>query len=99
MVSIIPTEFKNTITGTIDYGVRMYTDDLIGYLDFWDDIPDSNLGIMKKILDSGIHEDPISKMLMEIYTYNEDVFIGSTVYGWHELEAMFEAYYNDQNTI
>jgi hypothetical protein len=56
-VNIEPTEFKDVRTGTVSYGVRVYDDYAMTYDNSWDDIPYSDLGVLKRVLENAGKEE------------------------------------------
>jgi len=88
---IEPTEFKNTRSGEVTLGVRIYDDYDQRYLNTWDEIPDDDMELLERIV-KGDWGNEIEAMLDHVQENKKGIYIGSNWYDWEDIEEIFCAY-------
>lgn len=87
-VSIVPTEFVNVRSGNKTFGVRVYDDEGQSYDNTWESIPDDDLDVIEKVLQS---DDMNIRGIMDFVRENEKgVEIDGTWYDWDEIKDCWE---------
>lgn len=83
-VYITPTEFKNVRTGKVSFGVRAYDDESEGFIDCWDDIPESNREVLQRVIgDAG---GTIWDLLDYAKESGKGVYVGGELFSPAEIE-------------
>ena len=88
-VTIQPTEFTNVRSGEVTYGVRVYDDQGQAYDDIWDDIPDDDMDVLHRVLESEDHD--IVEMLEFVAEHKKGIHIGEEWYKWNEIESVYKS--------
>jgi len=84
---IEPTEFKNTRTGEVTYGVRVYDNYGKAYSNTFESIPDDDMEILKMVVAK--HDDDINDMFLTANDYKTGMTIGDTFYPHEQIEQYF----------
>jgi hypothetical protein len=87
-VYIEPTEFKNVCTGKVSYGVRVYDDEGHSYDDTWEAIPEDDLDVIRKVVDS--HDPVISDMVNFVEENQTGFYVSTRWYGRNKIEDILE---------
>jgi hypothetical protein len=82
--SIQPTKFENVRSGHVTLGVRVHDDYGQSYDNTWDSIPDDDLDVLQKVLDS---EDEVIKSIL---TPDKGIYIGDIWYDWEQIKHLWE---------
>jgi hypothetical protein len=86
-VTIEPTVFKNARGKETTFGVRVYDNESQAYDNTWDAIPDDNLDVLEKVLES---DDIVISSMMDFIQENKTgVCIGGDWYDWGEIKDCF----------
>lgn len=85
--SIEPTEFVDIKGGEKTLGVRVYDDYDQAYDNTWEDMPDDDLDILRRVRES--HDEKICSILSLIEEYEKGIYIGRRWYDWDEIKACF----------
>lgn len=87
-VSIVPTEFVNVRSGDRTLGVRVYDDEGQSYDNTWETIPDDDMDLIKKVLQS----DDINIVgMMDFIQENEKgLSIDGNWYDWEQIKDCWE---------
>jgi len=83
-LTIEPTEFTNIRSGEKTYGVRVYDDYDQCYDNTWDEIPVSDMDILRKVL--RISDYKIGCMLDFVKENNNGIYIGGEWYVWNDVK-------------
>lgn len=87
-LTIEPTEFVNVRSGEKTLGVRIYDDYDQAYINTWDDIPDDDMEILKRVIDIGAND--IDPMLEHVQGNEKGIYIGGNWYDWDEIKDCFD---------
>lgn len=86
-VTIVPTVFLNLSDNSKTFGVRVYDDYEQAYDNTWDSIPDSDMGILQKALES---KDKILGDIMDfVFIHKKSVKICRNLYDWEDIKEYF----------
>jgi len=88
---IEPTKFEDVRGGAVSYGVRIFANDWRLYINTWDSIPDSDLAVLRLVIDD--HFTETSEFWNLVFTYRKGVFVGATFYAWDVLEPLLKDWY------
>ena len=87
-VTIEQTIFQNVKSGEKTYGVRVYDDYAQAYDNTWGEIPDNDMDVLKKVLESDAND--ISAIMDNVRENENGVFIGGTWYDYDEIKTYVE---------
>lgn len=85
-LTIEPTEFKDVRSGNITYGVRVYDDYDQKYDNNWESIPDDDMEILAKTLNS----DGMSDFFELVKAEEKGLYIGDQWYDFEEIQKILE---------
>ena len=88
-ITIQATKFVNMIDGKesdISYGVRIYSDHEKGYINTWESIPETDMGILHDVIADG--DDIINNMLDCAKLFEEGITINDTFYDYSEIKSI-----------
>ena len=85
-VHIEPCEFKDTRTGKVTRGVRVFDDAGQTYDNSWDDIPDDDMEVLRRVIDT---DDYVVELLRYVVINHKEVYIGPWEYSWDEIQHLF----------
>jgi len=86
-LTIEPTEFLNVRSGTKTAGVRVYDDYDQAYLNTWDEIPDDDMEVLKRVIEFGASD--IEDMFDHVRVNKKGVYVGGNWYEWDEIKDLF----------
>lgn len=84
--TIEPTVFVNERTGIKSHGVRVYDDYDQTYDNTWDSIPDDDMDVLKKVMESD--DEKISGIIDHITESQKGIYIGENWYDWDEIKEI-----------
>jgi len=87
-VAIEPTEFINVRSGEKSLGVRIYDDYDQTYDNTWDDIPDNDMDILKRVEES--HDEKTCSLMDFIREHENGVYIGGSWYEWDKIKKIMK---------
>jgi len=87
-ITIEPTEFRDVRTGQIRYGVVVHDDDRCGSEMFWDDIPDDDMKVLERVVESYDNEISLTIKVMKMYRFG--CTVGNTYFNWEIIEHLFK---------
>jgi len=97
-VFIEPTEFKNTRTGDIDFGVRMWDNFESWYGDAFGSLPDDDLELLTAILRIGCDDQTYEHITDFIVESSPDIyFVGGRSYTKSEYASVVTSYLREEN--
>lgn len=85
-LTIEPTEFKDVRSGNITYGVRVYDDYDQKYDNNWESIPDDDMEVLSKTLNS----DGMSDFFELVKAEEKGLYIGDQWYDFEEIQKILE---------
>ena len=89
-VNITTTEFKNIKTGNKTLGVRIYDDYGQSYDNCWENIPDDDFDVLRKVLTDSCDSNNISAMMDFVAEHETGVCINNQWYDWEEIKHIFD---------
>ena len=87
-VYIHPTEFLNVRTGGKALGVRVFDAYGEGYDGTWDAIPNDDIDLIKKVIESKCNS--VIDVVDTIEAEHADIQIGNNSYSWNKVKHLFE---------
>ncbi len=84
-IVIEPTKFIGTKSGYESYGIRVYDSMTQAYDNSWDEIPDDDMEILKKTMDS---QNSSIESMFELPPL-DGIEIGGNWYSWDEIKNLF----------
>ena len=84
-IVIEPTKFIGTKSGYESIGIRVYDSMTQAYDNSWDEIPDDDMEILKKAMDS---QNSSIESMFELPLFN-GVEIGGNWYSWDDIKHLF----------
>ena len=84
-IVIEPTKFIGTKSGYESLGIRVYDSKTQAYDNSWDEMPDDDMEILKKAMDSGVS----SIESMFALQFFDVVEIGGNWYSWDDIKHLF----------
>jgi len=87
---IQPTKFVSVNDGVdgTTYGVRVWDDNYQTYDNTWDEIPEDDMDILRKVNESG--DVAICEILNDIENNHKGVYIGSNWYTWKQIKGTIQ---------
>ena len=91
-ICIEPTKFLNVRTDDVSFGVRIYDNYSNIYFNEWENIPDDDLEVLRKIIilakDRNIDHN-LKEIIRHIKDVQSGVVIGEKWYDWEEIKDQF----------
>ena len=88
-LNIVSTKFENVKSGSITYGVRVFDDYSNSYDNCWENIPENDFDVLRKLLKEGC-SDNIADMLEFVKEHKQGVCIDEQWYDWDEIKHIFD---------
>lgn len=86
-VTIEPTKFHNQRSGEITFGFRMYDDEGQSYDNTWESIPDDDLEVLDKVMQSDDFQ--VIGMLDFLLEHGLGLNIGNIFYAWDNIKHLW----------
>lgn len=86
-INIEPCKFENVRTGIVTQGVRVYDDHGQTYDNTWDSIPDDDIDVLAKVMES---DDPVTVAIIDhLNEHRGTVHIGDEAYQERDYGHLF----------
>jgi len=88
-INLEPTKFVNQRTGITTFGFRMYDDNTQTYSNTWDSIPEDDMEVLSKLMES--YDLEVLSMLDFLLESSGGLYIGDVWYEWDEIKHLWES--------